>query len=572
MMRSIGWLGFILIVVFSVSCSAKKEISRDLTPEQELDYFNLFTEATKQALTQNLKTAVELYGGCIERYPEKAAPYYQVSNIYLSVKDLEKAKVYAVKAVELDSLNLWYLLHLGNLYQYENDIDSVIPIYERIVSISSNPEYKYNLAVFYSNRGRFEESMQLLTELDKEYDGIREIIVMRHRNYAANNERDSAVYELEKLVKLFPDQFENYGLLAEYLSEINRYKYAGEIYRELLEIEPNNGLANISYGDYFLKQGLKDSALVYYKRGFKSREINIEDKIGILFNYIYDPQAIVSDSTFIEELLFVLKETHDDSRPYALSAEYYVKRKNFEKALNELEIAIDRGATAYIIWEQYIMIANYLEKNNKVKEVYKKALNEFPNEIKLHLYCAYSLYQLGDYKESIEVCNEAVIIKEAEKSDKIQVMNQMADSYRALEEFEVSDSIFEAILEIDPENLLVRNNYSYYLSLRNKDLERAEELSRLTINLEPNNSTYLDTYGWILYKMGNYKEALKYLELAIKNGAYTNGEVLEHYGDAALKLERCSEAIEAWNEALKYDESKRDSLETKISDAKINCK
>ena len=65
---------------------------------------------------------------------------------------------------------------------------------------------------------------------------------------------------------------------------------------------------------------------------------------------------------------------------------------------------------------------------------------------------------------------------------------------------------------IDYENLLVRNNYSYYLSLRSKNLERARELSYYTIKVEPDNSTYLDTYGWILFKMGNSKDAIKYIE------------------------------------------------------------
>ncbi len=571
-LRVLNFVLLVSIVIAVFSCTGKKEISRALNDDQELEYYSIFTEATKQAITQNLKRAIELYNVCIHKFPEKAAPYYQVSNIYLNVKEFEKAKFYAIQAAKLDNSNLWYLLHLGNIYQYENNIDSLIPVYEKIVAISDSPEYKYNLAVFYSSGGRVDDSMKLLDELEKEYDGIREIIIMRHRNYAYTNQRDSAVVELEKLIKLFPDEYENYGLLAEYLSEINRFKYAGEIYHDLLEIEPDNGLANISYGDYYLKQGLKDSALVYYKKGFKSKEIGIEDKIGILFNYIYDPNAVVNDSVFIEELLLILKETHEDSRPYSLSAEYYVKRKKFDKALIELEGAIKNGATAYIVWEQYIMIANYLGENAKVKNIYKDALAEFPEKIKLYIYSAYCLYELGEYKESIDVCNKGLEIDETEKSDKVQVMNQMADSYRGLKKYEISDSIYENILNIDPDNLLIRNNYSYYLSVRKKNLMRAEELSRLTIEKEPNNATYLDTYGWILYSMGNYKDALKYLELAIKNGAYTNSEVLEHYGDAALQLDRCREAIEAWNEALKYDSSLNEKLNTKIKSAEENCR
>lgn len=568
MIKKIFFIGLVIILA---SCSSKKVITGNLTDEQELAYYNLFTEATKQALTQNLKTSVELYKRCIEKYPEKAAPYYQVSNIYLSVQDVDKAKNFALKAVSLDNSNEWYLLHLANIYQYENKLDSVIFLYEQIVQYTANPEYKYNLAVFYSSSGQFDKSMMLLDNLEKEFEGMREIIVMRHRNYAALNERDSAIVQLEHLIRLFPDEFENYGLLAEYLSEINRFSKAGKIYKDLLSIEPNNGLANISYGDYFLKQGLKDSALVYYKKGFRSHDIRIEDKMGILFNYIYDPVAVKNDSVFIEELLFVLKENHDDYRPYTLAADYHIKRQEFSKALSELEIAVNKNADSYLVWEQYVMISNYLGKFENVNKVYKKAILKFPDEIKLHIFIAYSLFELEMFQESIDVSQVAIHIKEAEKEDKIQVMNQLADSYRGLQQYEVSDSIYETILMIDPENLLIRNNYSYYLSLRSKNLQKAEELSRLTIRKEPNNPTYLDTYGWILYMQGNYKEALKYLESAIKNGAYNSAEVLDHYGDAAYKLGRCSEAIEAWQEALKYNANDSDSIEVKIHKAEQSC-
>ena len=64
--------------------------------------------------------------------------------------------------------------------------------------------------------------------------------------------------------------------------------------------------------------------------------------------------------------------------------------------------------------------------------------------------------------------------------------------------------------------MLCLNNYAYFLSLDAKDLKKAEKMSYRSITAEPNNSTYLDTYAWILYQQGRYEEARIYIEQALK--------------------------------------------------------
>ncbi|MBN2821550.1 MAG: tetratricopeptide repeat protein [Bacteroidales bacterium] len=564
------------MVTLFFSCTGPEKSTKARSEKNYEEYYNLFTEATKYALLGDVSTlnrAISYYNLCISKFPEKAAPYYQLSNIYLSVNNIQKAKSYGKQAIEADGTNKWYLINLANIYQYQNNIDSVVYLYERIVALdSTNTEYLYNLAVFYSKQGNIRKSMDIINALERDIPDAREVLIMKYRNYNALNMKDSAVYELERIVKLFPEETESYGLLAEYLSEINRFNYAGKIYRELLRKDSGNGLANISYGDYFLKQNLKDSALFYYQRGFEADEITIEDKIRIVLGYLYDPIAVQSDTTFIETLLNKLKEVYpEDSRPNTLGAEYYVKRQNYLNALHELENAIQNNADAYIVYEQYIMISNFVGNYDNVVNIYKQALDKFPDKIALFVYTAYALYANNYYDRAIEIVQRGESIEGNKPDDLVQILNIKADSYRALKDYVKSDSIFEEILKIDNENLIVRNNYSYYLSLRNEKLDRAEELSYFTIQKDPNNPTFLDTYGWILFVQGKKEEALKYIERAIKNGAHNNPEVLDHYGDALLLNKRCKDAIEAWEYALNYGYADIEKITGKINNAKIIC-
>lgn len=76
---------------------------------------------------------------------------------------------------------------------------------------------------------------------------------------------------------------------------------------------------------------------------------------------------------------------------------------------------------------------------------------------------------------------------------------------------------YEKVLEVNPGNLLVLNNYAYHLATHGGDLKEAEQMSAITIREEPNNAVYLDTYGWILHLQGQDELALFFLQRALSN-------------------------------------------------------
>src|SRR5690606_926667 len=99
-------------------------------------------------------------------------------------------------------------------------------------------------------------------------------------------------------------------------------------------------------------------------------------------------------------------------------------------------------------------------------------------------------------------------------------------------------------------NLSVLNNYSYYLSLEKRDLDKAEQMSGITIKAEPMNPTFLDTYGWVLYEQGSYVMAKIYIEKAIEyNDEDPSAEVFEHYGDVLYKTGDKEKALQQWKKA-----------------------
>jgi tetratricopeptide (TPR) repeat protein len=98
------------------------------------------------------------------------------------------------------------------------------------------------------------------------------------------------------------------------------------------------------------------------------------------------------------------------------------------------------------------------------------------------------------------------------------------------------------------------NNYAYYLSLEGIKLDKAERMISKVIEFEPFNSTYLDTYAWVLFKRERYFEAIFVMEQAINNSKEISGTLYEHYGDILYKNGQTEKALEYWKMASETDD------------------
>jgi Tfp pilus assembly protein PilF len=175
---------------------------------------------------------------------------------------------------------------------------------------------------------------------------------------------------------------------------------------------------------------------------------------------------------------------------------------------------------------------------------------------------------LSDYKGLID--NFKGISLEEFSSDKYESQAKMlyAEAYYRLEEYGVSDSIFESLIEQEPDNYMVLNNYSYFLAERGEKLAEAEKLSKKVIQNNPDNATFLDTYAWVLYKLKAYEEAEKYILMAMDKGGKNDPDVNEHAGDiqAALKSKELARSYYLKAQVLGGDmdrlEAKKEELDS----------
>lgn len=568
---SIIWLGF--SVLLFTACIGKQGVSKAPggldSGLKETHYYNLFTNATKHALFGNNKTAIPLYEACIEDFPQQAAPYYQLSSIYLRENDNDKALDYAKKAYNLDPGNRWYKEHLGNIYHYLKMYDDAIDIYLELLKENPDDELVYNVSLLYSDRGKFRESLEVIGRISDEYRNSYEVLMLKHKDYHSMGMYDSAIYELETLVQVFSEGVDSYGILAEYLAEIGRIDYARDVYMDILRRDSTNGLALLSFSEFYLRQDKVDSAFCFLEQAFCCSDLLADDKLGTIINLMQDPVITEKYADTILKFIEYIGEEEKGFSYYAAKADLYMNMRNFFDAKPILDSVLLYEKENYLVWEQTLRVNANLGNHNEVIRISDEALLYFPNEPNVYVLRANSYSALEEYDLAI-VDLEKVLDYELVNFQKIQVYALLAEAYHTKGRNSDSDEYFERILELDEYNTIIRNNYAYYLAVREERLEYAEKLSRYTIDTDPLNPTFLDTYGWILFKMGRFEEAKKYIEAAIRNGSDRNPEVLEHYGDIMIELGRCDEAIEAFEKILEIQSNSE--IKMKMDSVQVKCK
>jgi Tfp pilus assembly protein PilF len=191
----------------------------------------------------------------------------------------------------------------------------------------------------------------------------------------------------------------------------------------------------------------------------------------------------------------------------------------------------------------------------------------FPNTPSFAFYNGLGLLLKKNYEAAVEALEHAARISPDNPEMQLEIFSQLGDAWYNLKQLEKSFSSYEEALAMDSLNAHVLNNYSYFLSLEKVQLEKAVRLSSRLVKLFPEDATYLDTHGWVLYQTGRYAEALEFLQKA--SGSSASGVIWEHFGDALFRSGKSAEAETAWKKALELGGASPE-LPGKIRDRKIN--
>ena len=558
-----------VIFLLSASCAtAQKRVKStrkakvespeaNVSEDDKNEFQYTFIEALKQKMIGNNQAAVTLFSKCLEINPNSSSAMFELAKIHSSNGDQTSSALLLEKAINLSPENKWYKILLAQIYQQGKQYKKAADLYQQLYALDpENLEYLYMYAALLNSAENYDLSIKAYNELEKKVGINDQISVEKQQIYKAEGKKKEALAEIQKLVELNPKEPRYYGLLADfYLSEkdeANALKY----YMKILEIDPENGFVLFSLASFYREKEDKEKAWEYVRKGFMNKSVEVDAKIQYYLMMTADPEKPFFTDDQVNELVNILVKTNgDDYRVYTVYAEYLIRKGKLAEAREQLRDVLKNEKDNYLIWERRLMISNDLQDFQSVYSDAAKALELFPNQPVLYGLRAVACLQLQKYTEALDILKEGEPYLLDNKPLKIQFELYRGEANYKLNKVEDAFKSFDTVLSLDPENYLAMNNYAYYLSLRNENLEKAELLSGKAVKENPENATYLDTYAWVLFMRKDYQLAKFYMEIALKNGGDKNGVIVEHYGDILFRLGEKDLAIEQWKKALATGES-----------------
>lgn len=571
-------LVFLLIIPVSMAQPAKiavqqqegQEIHLDEEGSRRFDYF--FYGALNAKALGKYDEAFDLFQHCYALDSTNANVLVELGTFYNVLQEKNKALDFFRRSVYHDPSNYYYNMMLAGLSKELGLKQEVIDIYNSLLQLYPEKfDLRFELANAFAEAGEFQEAIDALNQLEKNTGTNETIALNKYRLYSMMDKKEQAFDEIRQIIEKNPSEPRYFILMGNLYLEDNQVNKALQYYDKAKAIDPDSPSLILSMVNYYEKTNDKQAAQAELQKAVTNSLMDVEIKLQLLTRYLAILQQSKQDMKQVNALFESLFEQHpNNSQLNMIYGNVLLLQDNKKGAEEQFGLYIKANPDDPAGYEQLLRIFLSEQDLEKIKEVTTEALKYLPQEPQFYFYLGAAHFQQENHREALKVFEDglanAVMQNPIVEAD---FYGQIGDLNYFLGNKEAAFESYDKALQLNPQNLPVLNNYSYYLSLEKKDLDKAEQMSGITVKAEPTNPTYLDTYGWVLYEQGSYTLSKIYIERAVEYSKENlSAEVAEHYGDVLYRTGEKEKALDQWKKAkeLGGDSSK---LNKKIKTGKL---
>ena len=540
--------------------------------ERAVEY--CYLQAISMLEQDSLDASYDMLEHCRLLAPASSAVKYDLSAFYQFLGKDSLAHSMLKDIVDKEPHNMKYCEALVEYYGRINDKGSAIALYETMLENSTSKSSIYmSLYSLYSEEQEFEKALEVLDKLEIS-EGKNDVISL-HRVKQLVMMRDStrALASVRQMIEDNPDNMQYPALLGDVYSLFGDYGRSEKIYvenvkRDSTDINSLNSLTGI----YLMSD--RDSLYCdAVERLLKSEKLEVEQRVSTLLDYTRYKD--MRDSTymtgFFEELL---KLPYDRLEVADLYVQYLLYREAAPEVVMpvlETILALEPENRSALL--QMLIFAIDRNDYEEVIRCSDNAILYIPDMLELYYYKGVASYLLGKKQECAGIYELGLSRRSEESSDDLvsKVFSVLGDTYHELKMIDKCMEAYDSALVYNPSEISVLNNYAYYLSLENRELEHALEMSARTLEMEPDNAIYIDTYAWILFCLERYEEAKAYAEKMIQLNADMSAVEYHHCGDIFAKCGDIGRAVEYWIKAYEQGDVSK-VLKKKIKKRKYYSK
>jgi tetratricopeptide (TPR) repeat protein len=534
---------------------------------------SLYFEAVKAKMHNDDKVARDLFEQYSAKNPNSSAGWYELAKIYYVNKDRTRAEEYIKKAIALDPANKWFKEEYATILADRGDYLQAANIAAELSELDPRDrEYPLMAADYYEKAKKYQEALSFIDKALLRNGAEEDILMRKMQLYLQMNNVDKAADVIKSMIASDPKNGKYYKLLGDLYDNNKLPGKAAEVYETAQKKLPGDPSIQLGLAEHYLKAGDTTAYIGYVKKIIVNNELDAETQLEFLSAYI---QSLPNDSTLRSQGLPMIRQIiaqhPKDADVQEIYGEFQELNNQHDSAVAAYKKSLELKPSNYKLWERLLnSLAGSRNDADTLIRYSEKAMRLFPNQAAVHYYNGIAHYNKKEYEAAVKAVNRAIDMEpETEKQLLSSMYELLGEIYHADKKDNLSDEAYEKALRLAPYDPYILNNYSYYLSVRGQKLDEAEKMSKKSLELKPKEATFMDTYGWILFKKGNYEKAREYIQQAIDiAGAKADATLYEHLGDIFFKLNNKDNAVKNWKIA-KQKGGDSPQLDKKISEQKL---
>lgn len=477
---------------------------------------------------------------------------------YLSTIDhnKERASKYAERAVAADSTNKWYVQNHAMLLIRSGRLREALTAYRRLLRLdNSEPTTYHALALLYDANGMPYSAISILDSAELRLGYATQLSDIKQDMLMNTGQYDRVITEGEKILAERPYDIELHHRLANAYEASGRDSLAVQMLDKAYRIDTTNLSSIVAIADYHNRHNDFERMFAFETRLFRDSRLSVEDKLRRLGQYTSDTKFYYDNFFRVGGIIVALSLDYPENREVKnYYASHLLAAGENEEALDYLRRHLEDNTTTPEDYIAVIQLEYALSENADIATILSQAAERFPENIDISSYAAFYASEKGDKKGAVKMLRETLKKCHSDK-ERSTVWGYIGDIYHEMGDDKHCFKAYDKALGYDDENVLVLNNYAYFLSLLDRDLLVAMDYAATANKLSPNNATYLDTYAWVMHRVGCNDEAKKIMQQALSIDGQRDPDLLAHYGDILWALGEKFMAETYWKKAVErgYD-------------------
>lgn len=468
-------------------------------------------------------SALEFADRSLELEPDHPRGLWLRGIALFRLGEVSEALALLEAALQADSSQVEYARSLARVAEQLDRIELVARAYERVVALDPyDGEAWFQLAAAHARVGHFSRAESAL-EHARDLTAVRPGMDFLHGWVLEGLGRPAeAIEEYRQHLDSYPRDQTTRRRLVNLLARAERYAEALPEARAVAEGDPESEDARLVLADLTVRAGRREEGLALFAQLEREAGDDAARLAPVLFSMIRH-----GETQRVLDRIARWSEAHpDDHRGPMLEARARALGDDPEGALRSAHRAVEMAPDTATTW---VLLGTLLQENERFAEaigVWRSVLDRFPDEEGLEMELAFCLDRSGDTAGA--------------------------------------EAVMRAVLERRPDDPAVLNFLGYLLADRNLKLDEAAELVRRALEYEPDNGAFVDSMGWVYYRLGRLQDAREQLERAER---LTGGDpiVHEHLGDVYRDLQLLDLARDQYRRSLARDGS-NDRVRAKLSE------